>query len=223
MVKLPQLIVRFKNHIRQCDIPFFFFSVARKAIKNNDLLHKHIVSGNPYYYPFIQFKRISGQAAIICIGEGTESIGDFFSSMTGQINLGEKEETIEIETVKAEKILIQTWESNFTYTIRKYLPLGNDSYIEYQKINELNRSYEFIEKILKANLFLFAKSIGIHLINRDISCIITELEEKTKIKYKNHTFVSFDLKFKTNISLPNYIGLGIGVSHGFGTIVRVRS
>jgi len=67
---------------------------------------------------------------------------------------------------------------------------------------------------------LFADCFGIQP-DREIVCILTELEEKPMVKYKNHRFVSFDLKFKTNVSLPNYIGLGIGVAHGFGTVVRM--
>ena len=222
MLKLPLLAGRFKNQLSQREIPLFVEAIAKKAIKNNALFHQYMVSGNQYCYPFIQFKRINGQAAIICIGKGTESIGGFFSSIGGQINLGEKEVAIEIETVKAEKIIVQAWDNNFTYTIRKYLPLSNESYIEYQKIKEINFRYELIEKILKANLFLFAESIGIHF-DREISCSIAELEEKAKVKYKNHTLVSFDLKFRTNVSLPDYIGLGIGVSHGFGMVARIRS
>ena len=220
ILKLSQLIIRFKNQISQKEIPLFVEAIAKEAIKNNDLLHKHIVSGNRYCYPVVQFKRISGQAAIICIGEGTESIGSFFSSMNRQIIIGEKEIAIDIETVKAEKIIIQAWDSTFTYTLRKYLPLSNNNYAEYQKITENNMRYEFIVKILKSNLFLFTKRIGIHL-DKKIICIIDELEERTSVKYKNHTFMSFDLKFRINVSLPNYIGLGIGVSHGFGIAVRM--
>ena len=222
LLKISRLIVRFKNQISQRDIPLFVEAVAKEAIKNNNLLHKHLVSGNQYCYPVIQFKRINGQAAIICIGEGTESIGGFFSSTNGKMTVGEKEVALEIETVKAEKILIQAWDTNFAYTIRKYLPLSNDKYAEYQKINETNIRYEFLEKILKANLLMFTKSIGIHL-DKEIICTFAELEEKAMVKYKNHTFMSFDLKFRTNVSLPDYIGLGIGVGHGFGMVVRVRS
>jgi len=222
MTRLSQLIVRFKNQISQRDIPLFVEAIEKKAIKNNDLFYKYMVSDNQYCYPFIQFKRINGQAAIICIEEGTERIGSFFSSEGGQISPGEKEFAIEIETIKAGKILIQAWENIFTYTVRKYLPLSNDNFVEYQKIKEINMHYELIEKILKANLLLFAESIGIHF-DREIICTLADLEEKAKVKYKNHSFVSFDLKFSTNVSLPNYIGLGIGVSHGFGTVVRVRN
>ena len=31
--------------------------------------------------------------------------------------------------------------------------------------------------------------------------------------------MSFDVEFKANVSLPDYIGLGKGVSLGFGTVV----
>ena len=220
MVKLSQLIVRFKNNIRQGDVPLFVEAITKKAIKHNDSFYKHIVSGCQYRYPFIQFKRINGQAAIICIREGTESIGGFFSSANGQLNVGKEEVAIAIETVKAEKIIIQAWENNFTYTIRKYLPLSSENYVEYQKITDANIRNEFIGRILRSNLFLFANNIGVRL-EREVVCIIAELEENVKVKYKNHTFVSFDLKFRTNVSLPNYIGLGIGVSHGFGMVVRM--
>ena len=222
MLKLPQLIVRLKNQITQGEIPYFVEALARKTMKNNDLFHQHLVSGNPYSYPVIQFKRINGLAAIICIGEGTESISSFFSLLNEQLNVGEKEISVEIDTVKAEKIIIQAWENNFTYTIRKYLPLSKGNYIEYQKITEISMRNAFIEEILRSNILLFAKSIGIH-IDREVICTLTELEEKARINYKNHIFVSFDLKFRTNVSLPDYIGLGIGVSHGFGTVVRVRN
>ena len=222
MARLPQLNVRFKNQINQGDIPSFVEAISKKAIKNNDQFHKYMVCGDQYCYPVIQFKRINGQAAIICIGEGTESIGGFFSSIGGHINFDEKEIAIEIETVKAEKILVQAWDDNFTYTIRKYLPFSNDSYLEYQKITEINLRHELITTILKANIFLFVKSIGVFL-DRDIVCTLVDIEERGKVKYKNHTFISFDLKFRTNVSLPNYIGLGIGVSHGFGNVVRIKN
>ena len=208
MTKLSQLIIRFKNQINQIGIPQF-------ADKYGELIEV-TQSGNPYYYPMIQYKRINGQAVIFCIGEGTEHIGSFFASA------GSNKEAMEIETVKAEKTIVQAWDSDFVFSIRKYLPFSNELYTEYQKINEVNARNHLLLRILKANILFFIKSIGIHA-DREIVCEITGLEEKAKVKYKNHTFASFDLRFRTNISLPNYIGLGIGVSHGFGTVARVRS
>jgi hypothetical protein len=222
MLRLSRLTVRFKNAITQSEIPLLVDAIARKSLKNKDMFHQHIVSGSRYIYPLIQFKKIKGQAAIVCMGEGTESVGGFFSSAGEHITVAGKEMATDIERIKAETIIVQAWNNNFTYTIRKYLPLSSDNYIEYQKITDDSARNMFICSMLRANILLFTESLGIQL-DREIVCMITEFEEKAKVKYKNHTFVSFDLKFKTNISLPDFIGLGIGVSHGFGMVARVKS
>jgi hypothetical protein len=47
------------------------------------------------------------------------------------------------------------------------------------------------------------------------------MEATGMMKYKGISFAAFDVLFKTNVSLPNYTGLGKGVSHGFGTVVRM--
>ena len=201
MVKLPQLTIRFKNHTNLSENPLFAKTITQSSIA--------------YAYPLIQCKRINGRAAIICIGEGTEQIGGFFASTDSRMYDGEKE----IDTIKAETITIQTWNSDFAYSIRKYLPFSNENYAGYQAISDIKMRYRFIEKFLTHNLLFFAKQTGIQLVH-DLLCTVTELEEKAKVKYKNHTFASFDLRFRTNLSLPNYIGLGIGVSHGFGTVAR---
>ena len=209
-LKLPQLIVRFKNQIAQKEIPDFAKAMAEKT--NNELITGNI----PYCYPVIQFKRINGQAAIVCIGEGTEQIGGFFSAAIGKMK---NEEEIEIETLKADKITVKAWAGDFTYSIRKYLPLSSEHYAEYLSIKNERLRRDFIGKILKANIQLFAKRIGVGF-DREVICVIKELEAKATVRYKNHSFASFDLIFSTNVSLPNFIGLGIGVSHGFGTVVR---
>ena len=216
MIKLSQLIVRFKNQINQSEIPLFAEKIVRRIIKSGN------VSNYPYYYPMIQCKRINGRAAIICIGEGTESIGNFFASAGGQANIGDKETPMEIDTVKAEKTTVQAWDNDFIYTIRKYLPLSPENNMRYQEISDKNIRMDFLNKIIRRHLLFFAKSIGIHF-DREVTCKVTELEEKANVKYKNHTFASFDLRFRTNVSLPNYIGLGIGVNHGFGIVARIRS
>ena len=222
MTKLSQLVIRFKNQINQSEIPQLIEAISNQHGAGNDDRGetKVPVGETPYFYPLIQCKKLNGQAVIICIGEGTEAIGSFFASATGQLNVGDK--VLEIETVKAEKTIVQAWDNDFEFSIRKYLPFSYELYTEYQMINETNSRYRFMVKILKANILFFIKSIGIHA-DREIVCDVTVLEEKAKVKYKNHTFTSFDLRFRTNISLPNYIGLGIGVSHGFGTVARIRS
>jgi hypothetical protein len=65
----------------------------------------------------------------------------------------------------------------------------------------------------------FAKETGVRF-ELQPTCSIIDMETKEATK---NNFVSFDLLFKTNVSLPNYIGLGKGANIGFGTIVRMNN
>ncbi|GHT36929.1 hypothetical protein FACS189435_0860 [Bacteroidia bacterium] len=185
---------------------------------NNILFHNHTDAGLRYSYPLIQYKRLNGKAAIVCVEEGTESIGEFFSNIRTVVNLGNQEIVLELDTVKAEKVLVQVWVGEFVYSLRKWLPLNQDNYEKFRQIEDLKSKCEFLEKVTIGNILSFAKGINIHF-EQEVKVDITSLEENGAMKYKNISFASFDVMFKTNVSLPNYIGLGKGVSHGFGTVV----
>ena len=62
------------------------------------------------------------------------------------------------------------------------------------------------------------KGLGI-IINHRIH-IRTHLNINS-VKYKSVYLQSFTGEFTTNFQLPNYIGLGKGVSHGYGTVINI--
>ena len=41
-------------------------------------------------------------------------------------------------------------------------------------------------------------------------------------KYKNVKLMMFDAEFSSNVSIPDYTGLGKGVSIGYGTTVAMK-
>ncbi len=75
----------------------------------------------------------------------------------------------------------------------------------------------FLEKILTANILSFAKGIDI-TINKNIECKIINIQEPYLITYKNTKLMAFNLEFKTNVYLPNFIGLGKSSSVGNGIV-----
>ncbi len=216
------LILRFKNKIYQEEV-----SQLRGAIndllkdKNNVLFHNHEGDNFRYSYPLIQYKRINQCAAMVCINEGTEAIGLLLMQVDFHCQLGHHEVELEIDTVKANQFLIQTWDSNFTYTIRKWLPLNQENYPDYTKLEGIGEKCQFLERILTGNILSMGKCLGIHFDN-EVNCKILNMDEPTLIRYKNVKMMSFDLEFKTNVSLPDYVGLGKGASTGFGMVVQKR-
>ena len=218
------LIIRFKNEISLLEIPFF-----RGAILNalhgeaNILFHNHVgESSFRYSYPLIQYKRIQGKAAIVCLKEGTEAIGQFFSEGTFTLNIGNRLVKMELESVLPRKCLIQTWNSMFKYRIRRWLPLNSENYQKYKVMESISEKISFLEGILVANLLSFSKGMGIYM-EKEIQCKLTSLHDPFLIKNKGVKLMAFDIEFITNMSLPDYIGIGKNASIGYGIITHVRN
>lgn len=72
------LVVQFTNELKQTNIPYFRGAVIAALGEQADVLfHNHTENGFRYAYPLIQYKRVKGKAAIVCIKDGTEQIGRF--------------------------------------------------------------------------------------------------------------------------------------------------
>ncbi len=223
MNKTRILVVKFKNILQKNEIEMFRGAILSK-IKNNSniLFHNHTENGFRYAYPLIQYKRIDQKGAILCLEEGVDVIGKVLSVSNDKIMLGNRSYMLEINDVKS--ILFDFKVSNDTmeYQIRKWIPLNKDNFNKYSSLPGIVDKYTFLEKILVGNILSCAKGLGIHF-DTMITCHIIQIEEPVLEIYKGIQFLSFDLKFKTNVSLPDYIGLGKGTSLNHGTTVRINN
>jgi CRISPR/Cas system endoribonuclease Cas6 (RAMP superfamily) len=222
MTKVKTLILKFENEIERYEISFFRGAVIAAVGKEEDVLfHNHEGDNYRYSYPLIQYKRIHGCAAIVCVNEGTETIGDFFSSCNFEFNIGGRKIEMVISSVKAYQTEVQIWNTQFSYSIRSWLPLNSENYHKYIAIDGLAEKTEFLENILRGNILSFLKGVDIH-IDDDLQCTITQLSEPRTVKNKNVKLMCFDAQFKSNVSLPDFIGLGKNASIGYGMITTIK-
>jgi hypothetical protein len=216
------LILRFKNKIQQRELPLLRGAIIQLLKEKNDVLfHNHEGDKFRYSYPLIQYKRINQCASLVCINEGTEAIGLLLMQHDLNCVIGEQPVQLEIDQVKANQFLIQTWQSDFSYYLRKWLPLNQDNYAEFQKLEGIAEKCFFLEKILIGNILSMGKGIGVHFEN-EVRCKITQISNENIVRYKGVQMISFDIEFKTNVSLPDYIGLGKSASIGFGMVAGKR-
>lgn len=225
MQQLPKqkyLILRFTNKIAHHELPLLRGAINETLKdKSSVLFHNHEGDGFRYAYPLIQYKRINQQAALVCINEGTEAVGLLLMQGNFVCRLGEHEVEMVIDGVKAGQALIQTWDTAFAYHLRKWLPLNQDNYDEFQKFEGIAEKCSFLERILIGNILSMGKGLGVHF-DKEITCKITHLSEPRLIKLKGIKMMAFDVEFKSNISLPDYFGLGKGASLGFGMVAGKR-
>ena len=168
-----------------------------------------------FSYPRVQVKILNEQIYIIGINEGVDSVLSIpetikeldFGNITFSIN------DFEVETQTQQFIpsgsiikysFLTPWAALNQITGDKYRSLPNKKKISY------------LNKLLGFNLNFLAKEMGVSVDKGIYTKVkITNLYPKS---IDDNKWKSFKGEFKTNIVLPNYIGIGNGITRGYGTI-----
>jgi len=220
--KVKVVTVIFDSEIKGYEIPAFRAAIAEKAGKECIYFHNHLEDGYLYRYPLIQYKTINKKAAIVCIEEGVDEIHHFFQKPDWSIFIGDKKLELKVEKLFLNKFNMQVWNTYFDFKIIKWIALNQNNYKKFSQIESLSDRIKFLENILKANILTMAKGIN-WTVDKPIDIVITEYKDPQTVVFKDQKLLGFSLKFKTNVFLPNYIGLGKGVSHGYGIVKQIKS
>lgn len=217
------LTVIFKNKIYKDEVLMFRGAIIH-TFENEEvdiLFHNHQEDQLRYSYPLIQYKRINGYAAIVCINEGADAAGKFFSSCNfTNFRLGNREMVLEVDSIKGDRLTVAVGETFCQYKLQQWLPLNQDNYQEYKNMEALTDKIALLERILIGNILSFNKGIGLYIEDR-IICQIIGYHEPEVVTYKGVKLMSFDIEFRSNMQLPNYIGLGKNASVNCGVITRI--
>lgn len=220
MAEIETLTIKFDTKIAEAEIPLLRGAIIHTAESSNVLFHNHTENNYRYQYPLIQYKRINEKAALVCIGKGIEAVEDFFSNNTHIVRLGHKHILLPVEEKSKNTVNLHIADNvQYIYDINHYLPLNQKNYVKYQSIDSIVDRYTLIEKCLIGNILSFAKSMDTFF-NDKIQIVLTDVKDINLYQYKKIKMLGFDLTFKTNVLLPEFIGLGKEVSLGYGTITR---
>ncbi len=209
--------------IKQGEVPLFRGAVIKSLGESVNLLfHNHIGDTQfRYSYPLIQYKRLGGKAAIVCIEEGVDIIGQFLLSCGGKLRIGDREITCDTKRIQPARLLIQTWEQPFNYHITRWLPLNSKNYQLYQSVEGVVEKTTFLENIMKGNLLSMLKGLDIHL-EKELQVKFTQISNPYIITNKGVKLMAFNADFVSNLSIPNNIGIGKNASLGYGTVHQIR-
>ena len=222
MKRLRTLLVNFNNDIPTHLIPAFRASIIEKVGREEVAFHNHLGDTQfVYQYPLIQYKMAYGKPAIVCIDEGVDEIHKLFEQRNWKINL--IGETIEL---KVDRLDLKTTNLNignkeFEYQVYRWQALNEKNFREYNNLPSLMERIKMLERILIGNIISFAKGIEWQ-IEQTISLSITDVSLERLSKMKDISVTTLDVKFSSNCSLPEWIGLGKGVSKGFGVVRRIK-
>lgn len=182
-----------------------------------DMVHNHLQDEVRYDYPCVQFKIVDSLPTIVCFGEGTNLLqGLFFELDTLQIGgrtIPVYERTFRTQTYQYGDV-DDTLEYRF---ISPWLPLNQQNYRSYQQLSTHAEKKAELERILIGNVLSQAKGLG-YWVENDLKVDLSFRTLKNSVRYKGNRFQGFRGSFKLNFPLPDYLGIGKGVSRGYGAV-----
>ena len=221
-MKLRTLLITFSNTTVNVPITAFRGAIIEKVGRENLLFHNHLGDNTFLYkYPLVQYKIIKGCPAIFCLDAGVEEIHKLFGQKNWVVNLKGVESKLEVEDLNLTSSELLVNGQLKTYTIRRWQALNEVNYRKYQALDSMVERLQMLERILVGNILSFAKGVDWHIDEKiQVKILNTPLLKPGRMK--DVTVNAFDLTFRCNVSLPDWMGLGKGASTGFGVINSKR-
>ncbi len=214
------LVVLFDQPLSHKEIPCFRGAVIDSDMtEDHILLHGHQDDNYRYSYPLIQYKRINGQAGIVALEDGIPVVEKLIMSFPQELMIGKRAATFNIVESYACSTDVVFTNTPLRYRLTDWLPLSQENYPKYKKLVGKAEKIKFLEQILVGNILSFAKGIGVLMAER-VEITLVDVMEKSNVRLKNCQVSCFDAVFHANVRLPVCLGLGKGVSKGFGTISK---
>ncbi len=222
MKKIRILSVSFDLILPFDKLPQFRGAIINLSGGDHVLFHNHIDDEHlRYQYPLIQYKLINRKASVISIDEGTDEIPALFANKQLEARIDGEPVTFVLEDLHARQWTIGIWNTDFYYSMQNWLGLNENNYSLYQKSETLEERCLLLERVLTGNILSLAKGLN-YFFEQPVVVKILKVKRENVKRYKGTLLSAFDLEFRTNVSLPDYISLGKGASLGFGAIRHMK-
>src|SRR5699024_9491246 len=135
------------------------------------------------------------------------------------INLKGKTVDLSVDVLTLNSFEFGISQRTYSYKLVNWIGLNEKNYQSYQKATGLKERLEILERVLIGNILSMAKGLNWH-INERVEVAVQKISRTKSATHKNTSLISFDLELLSNVKLPDYIGLGKSVSHGFGIVIK---
>ena len=169
-----------------------------------------------FLYPRVQVKILNEQIYIVGIGEGVDPIKSVaekmefldFGNITFQVLDSEIEEYSD-RFQPVSKLIRYRF-------VTPWVALNQTTGNRYRLLNNTDR-VNFLNRLLGQNIVFISREMGIELENNIFTKV--KLPSLFPKNIDENKWGAFDGEFETNFLLPNYIGIGNGITRGYGTIL----
>lgn len=216
------LSVAFDTEIAAHETPAFRGAVIEKVGLEHELFHNH--NNDPsakvayhYRYPLVQYKRQRRKPSIVFIDKGVDEAQHFFMQPDWELTFAGRHYNASISDLKVRTYHLGVTDEPHYYTLRHWAALNQENYEHFSRLESLAEQVKMLEGILAGHILGFANGVG-HRFRRRFDLSILHILGRRFQPFEGVGMLTFDLRFKADVMLPGYIGLGRGVSRGFGVV-----
>ncbi len=183
------------------------------------LLHNHQNDGYDYRYPLVQYKLLEGAPVILGIEDGGDILMKILPGIES-LQLANNLYNVLETKITTRKHVIQQLDTLKNYKFATpWLGLNQENYEKYIQATDWKNRKGLLNSILLGNILSMCKGLGIKIEER--INLQTHLDN-ANVHYKGVLHKAFMGNFRVNFELPEFFGLGKGVSQGFGVVMHAK-
>ena len=182
-------------------------------------LNRENREGFIHRYPAVQFKQLKTTLMAVGIAQGA----DFLHQLaTGKTTIAAGPDACRV-TAQDPAVRVECFgiaPEPMTYEFQSsWLALNQQNAKKFYDLKGKPERDTFMQKILAGNLATLAKSLD-YTPTSPITCEPKVRFRRERIDREN--VMVFYGKFRTNLAIPDYLGIGQGLSQGYGTVRRLE-
>jgi hypothetical protein len=193
-------------------------SFLNKKMVEYTILPRNDTAGFIHRYPVLQCKQAGSNLMVTGISQGADCL---YRITRDPMLLGEGESACRITArdpaIRPEPFGVSDTSGTYEF-LTPWIALNQQNAKKFYDLNGKPQRDAFMQKLLTAHLNTLAKSLD-YDITVPITCGAKVRFRRDRIGREN--VMVFLGKFQTNLHIPDYLGIGLSVSQGYGTIKRI--
>ena len=167
-----------------------------------------------YLYPRVQVKILNEKIYFLGIAEGVSAVKSLIDNFKA-LDFGNITFKIKDIIIDENGLFEQTDHINKYKFITPWVALNRTNIKKFSKTST-SQKRKFLCELLTRNLIFLTSEFKIDFDEKILTDI--ELEDKSLSSFNENRDVGFEGSFLTNFLLPDFIGLGNGITRGYGSI-----
>lgn len=221
-MQVDTLTITFECDLNLSQVPQFRGAVlSALPAEKSVIYHNHQADGYRYSYPLVQYKVIEGKAAILFIDKGINESSSLISACNRTIQFGSQPVQLTVSSLRPASTELSLSDEVFRYRLNDWLPVNENNMPQYRACQTEEQLHYFLSAKLTGHVLSFAKSLG-HYFEGEVQCEVACIRRRHLEECKHVRMIAFDVEFLSNVSLPDFIGLGKHPSFGYGKIKKIQ-